>query len=67
MKSDTDTSLNPGYARFSGEIVWAYRPTVPRPQQRLKEGMKPLDNRKLLVDEFLRLKQLMLQTSGKRE
>jgi hypothetical protein len=37
------------------------------PQQRLKEEMKPLDNRKLLVDEFLRLKKWMLRTSGKRE
>jgi len=46
--------------------VFAYRPTVPRPQQRL-EGMKPLDNRRLLVTKFLRLKQLMLRMSGKRQ
>jgi hypothetical protein len=63
VKTDIENGVNPGYPYFAS----TYRPTVPRPQQRLKEGMKPLDNRKLLVDEFLRLKQLMLQISGKRE
>jgi hypothetical protein len=63
VRADTDST-----AHYCGNMnVFAYRPTVPRPQQRVKEGMKPLDNRQLLITEFLRLKQLMLLTSGKRK
>jgi len=63
VQADTDDPTR-YYANIN---VLACRPTVPRPLQRVKEGMKPLDNRQLLVTEFLRLKQLMLQTSGKRK
>jgi len=64
VRSNPDTVVS---ANYGWTHVLAYRPIVPRPQQRVKEGMKPLDNRKLLVTDFLRLKQLMLHTSGKRE
>ena len=60
LQSKNDSIMN-------STTIRAYHPIVARPQQRLKEGMKSLDNRKLLVDEFLRLKQLMLRTSGKRK
>ncbi|KIM43582.1 hypothetical protein M413DRAFT_434331 [Hebeloma cylindrosporum] len=64
VREDPDhPCITASYGTFTN--VFAYRPVVPRPQQRLKEGMKSLDNRKLLVTEFLRLKQLMFQTSGK--
>ena len=62
-----DIVINQENLRVGTATVRAYQPVVPWPQQRVKEGMKSLDNRKFLVDKFLRLKQLMLRISGKRE
>ena len=45
--------------------VMAYRPSVPRPLQREREGMKPLDNRKIIHSSFLRFKYLMFENAGK--
>jgi hypothetical protein len=45
--------------------IKAYRPTVPRSLQREREGMKPLDNRKIIISSFLRFKYLMFENAGK--
>jgi len=45
--------------------IKAYRPTVPRPLEREREGMKPLDNRKIIISSFLRFKYLMFENAGK--
>jgi len=39
--------INQENLRLGTAAIRAYQPVVPRPQQRVKEGMKPLDNRKL--------------------
>jgi len=45
--------------------VSAYSPRVERPLKRLEEGMKPLDNRFLLLSALMRFKRMMFHLSGK--
>jgi len=45
--------------------IRAYRPSVPRPLQREREGMKPLDNRKIVLYSFLRFKHLVFENAGR--
>lgn len=45
--------------------VTAHSPHVARPLKRLEEGMKPLDNRFLILFALMRLKHLMFHLSGK--
>ena len=45
--------------------VSAHSPRVSRPLKRLEEGMKPLDNRLLLLSALMRFKRMMFHLSGK--
>ena len=45
--------------------IQVYRPSVQRPLQREREGMKPLDNRKIILSSFLRFKYSMFENAGK--
>lgn len=45
--------------------IAAYSPLVARPLKKLEEGMKPLDNRFLILSALMRFKHLMFHLSGK--
>ena len=53
------------YSSWRGIKIRAYRPGVPRPLQREREGMKPLDSRKVILHSFLRFKHLVFENAGK--
>jgi hypothetical protein len=45
--------------------IHSYHPNVPRPLQREREGMKPLDNREIIISSFMQFKQLVFENTGK--
>ena len=51
LEPEFDVVINQENLHVGTATVRAYQPVVPRPQQRVKKGMKPLNNRTLLVDE----------------
>jgi len=53
------TSVSEGTNPQVATIVYAHAPDVPRPNRRWSEGMKPLDNRHIILSCYEAFKQLV--------
>ena len=53
------TSVAGGVYPPATTIVYAHIPDIPRPNQRWNEGMKPLDNRRIILSCYEAFKQFV--------